>query len=44
VDPRWEYMVFSQHNGGFLKKEGTAGPAAAYPQGPSIPPIPNQLV
>ena len=22
VDPRWEYMVFSQHNGGFLKKSG----------------------
>ena len=22
VDPRWEYMVFSQHNGGWLRKKG----------------------
>lgn len=43
VDPRWEYMVFSQHNGGFLRKEGTAGPAAIYPQGPEIPNVPNQF-
>lgn len=29
VDPRWEYMVFSQHSGGFLRKSGSAE------QGPS---------
>ena len=23
-DPRWEYMYFSQHNGGFLRKSGIA--------------------
>ena len=23
-DRRWEYMYFSQHNGGFLRKEGKA--------------------
>jgi cephalosporin hydroxylase len=43
VDPRWEYMVFSQHNGGFLRKAGAAGPAAVYPEGPGVPNIPNQF-
>ncbi len=32
VDPRWEYMVFTQHSGGFLRKKGK--PSTSLPLGP----------